>query len=253
MREKIFFRSSRGFRICGLLTNPTSSFEPLVTISCHGFLSSKQSQTNVILEETLGEAGLSMLRFDFFGHGESEGNFPDLTISESVDDVLSAIAFLKQSGFKSIGLVGSSFGGMASLLAAAQTTDLVFLALKSPVVHYPSMMKSLYGEAMLEEWRNKGFADVDGPDGKKHTLEYAFYEDSTAHDGYKAGARISIPTLIVHGDQDETVPVSQSQKASTLIKGCRLEIIQGADHRYSNPRDFEKMLGLISGFVRQHS
>jgi len=194
-----------------------------------------------------------MLMFDFFGHGESEGDFTDLTISESVDDVLSAILFLKQSGYTRIGLVGSSFGGMASLLAASQTTDLVFLVLKSPVVHYPSMMKFLYGESMLEEWRKKGFADVDGPDGKKHKLKYAFYEDSTAHDGYKACERISIPTLIIHGDQDETVPVSQSQKASRLIKDCQLETIEGADHRYTRPGDFEKVLALISGFICQHA
>lgn len=194
-----------------------------------------------------------MLMLDFFGHGESEGDFAELTISESVDDVLSAISFLKDSGYTRIGLVGSSFGGMASLLAAAQTTDLVFLALKSPVVHYPSMIKSLYGEPMLEEWRKKGFADVEAPEGRKHKLKYAFYEDSTANDGYKACERIFIPTLIVHGDLDETVPVSQSRKASGLIKDCRLETIEGADHRYTKPRDFEKVLGLISGFVRQNS
>lgn len=253
MWRKIFFPSSQEINICGLLSNPTSSLDPLITISCHGFLSSKESRTNTALEKKLSKTGLSILMFDFFGHGESEGDFAKLTISESVDDVLSAIAFLKQSGYTRIGLVGSSFGGMASLLAAAQTMDLVFLALKSPVVHYLSMMKSLYGEPMLEEWRKKGFADVEGPDGQKHTLKYAFYEDSIAHDGYKACERISIPTLIVHGDQDETVPVSQSKKASILIKNCRLEIIEGADHRYTKLDDYDRMLDLISDFIRQHS
>lgn len=253
MRKKNFFESRQGIKICGLLSNPTSSLKTLVTVSCHGFLSSKESRTNALLEEILVEAGLSMLRFDFFGHGESGGDFAELTISESVDDVLSAIGFLKQSGYKRVGLVGSSFGGMASLLAASQSTDLVFLALKSPVVDYPNMMKFLYGEAMLEEWRKKGFADVQGPDEQTYKLSYAFYEDSTAHDGYEACERISIPTLIIHGDQDETVPVNQSQKASRLIKDCRLEIIEGGDHRYTKPEDFEKVLGLISEFIRHHS
>jgi len=253
MRRKFFFPSYEEIKICGFLSNPTSSLDTLITISCHGFLSSKESRTNTALEKKLSKTGLSILMFDFFGHGESEGDFAELTISESVDDVLSAIAFLKQSGYTRIGLVGSSFGGMASLLAAPKTTDLVFLALKSPVVHYPSMMKSLYGEQLLEEWRQKGFADVEGPDGQKHKLKYAFYEDSAANDGYKVCERISIPTLIVHGDQDETVPVSQSQKASVLIKDCRLETLEGADHRYTKPRDFEKMLDLISEFIRQHS
>lgn len=253
MRKKVFFPDSQGIKVCGLLSNPTSNFDSLITISCHGFLSSKESRTNTFLETRLDEAGLSMLMFDFFGHGESEGDFAELTISAAVDDVLSAIAFLKQTGYKRIGLVGSSFGGMASLLAAAKATDLAFLALKSPVIHYPSMMKSLHGEPMLEIWRRKGFADVEGPDGKKHKLKYEFFVDSRTKDGYRACEKIVIPALIVHGDQDEIVPVAQSQKASGLIKDCRLEIINGADHRYTRPRDFEKMLDLISGFVRQHS
>ncbi len=253
MRRKIFFPSSQGIKICGVISNPNSSLDTIITISCHGFLSSKESRTNKALEKKLNETGFSILMFDFFGHGESEGDFAGLTISASVENVLSAIEFLEQSGYTRIGLLGSSFGGMASLLAASKTTDLVFLALKSPVVHYPSMIKSLYGEPMLEEWQKKGFADVEGPDGRKHRLKYNFFEDSLANDGYKACERISIPTLIVHGDKDETVAVDQSQKAAGLIRNCRLETIEGADHRYTKPDDFDRMLDLISEFIRQHS
>lgn len=53
-----------------------------------------------------------------------------------MDDILQAVEFIKQSGHQKIGLVGSSFGGMASIMAASKTPDLSVLALKSPVSDY---------------------------------------------------------------------------------------------------------------------
>ena len=67
--------------------------------------------------------------------------------------------------------------------------------------------------------------------------------------GYDAATEILFPTLIVHGEADETVPVAQSQKLVSLLRQGRLIVIPGADHRYSRSRDFEKMVGLISGFL----
>jgi len=75
------------------------------------------------LEEILNRRKFSTFRFDFFGHGESAGEFADMTISETVDDVRSAVLFLKSSGYDRMGLVGSSFGGFASILAAGQSNE----------------------------------------------------------------------------------------------------------------------------------
>jgi pimeloyl-ACP methyl ester carboxylesterase len=61
--------------------------------------------------------------------------------------------------------------------------------------------------------------------------------------------KIRAPALIVHGNQDETVPLGQSREAAALIPDCRLEVIGGADHTYSDPKHFEKMLALISDFI----
>ena len=58
-----------------------------------------------------------------------------------------------------------------------------------------------------------------------------------------------LPTLIVHGDADTTVPVHQSEKLCQVIKNCRLEIMKGADHRYTKDSDFEKKVALVSEFV----
>ena len=249
MKNKVFFKSSRGHRLSGILSEPSARNKGRVTILCHGFSSSKESRTNVRLEEILNNSQISTFRFDFFGHGESEGKFEEITISEAADDVLSALKFLKGLRYVEIGLVGSSFGGMAGLIAASKTRDILFLALKSPVSDYMGRLVARYDEKIIKSWKDKGVLSVITPDGEELGLSYSFFEDAEKVNGYACCEKIKVPTLIVHGSEDETVPLRQSQRASALIENCRLEIIQGADHRYTNLDGFEKMLDLISGFV----
>ena len=253
MKEKIFFKNSKGNGLCAILSNPTSGKESPIVVLCHGFSTSKDGRTYVNLERILSKKSISTFRFDFFGHGESEGQFEDITVSEAVDDVLSAVLFLKQSGYSRIGLIGSSFGGMASIIAAPKTDDLYILALKSPLSDYMSKPLTQEDKNKLKTWKEKGFVEVSDSDGQSRRLNYSFFEDASKTNGYTYAQKIKIPTLIVHGDRDETIPVEQSIKSANLIKNCRLEIIDGADHTYSNTKDFQRMLDLISQFIIDES
>jgi pimeloyl-ACP methyl ester carboxylesterase len=203
----------------------------------------------VRLEEILNRKKFSTFRFDFFGHGESEGEFANMTISEALDDVQNALRFLRDSGYERIGLVGSSFGGFASILAASRSDDLFVLALKSPVSDYLGLLIERDHGRDIEAWKQEGFIVVEGADGKNLRLNYSFFEDAERIRGYAFVENINVPTLIVHGDRDETVPLEQSRKVAELIPDCNLEVIRGADHVYSDPEHFELMLYLISDFV----
>jgi dipeptidyl aminopeptidase/acylaminoacyl peptidase len=216
---------------------------------CHGFTTSKDGRTYTRLEDILNQSSLSTFRFDFFGHGESAGEFAEITISEAVDDVQSAIRFVKDSGYERIGLVGSSFGGFASILTAGQSDELFALALKSPVSDYLGLLIARDHGREIEAWKQEGFIFIEASDGKNVKLDYTFFADAEETRGYAHAERINAPTLIVHGDRDETVPLDQSQMAADVIPDCRLEIIEGADHVYSDPEHFEIMLELISDFV----
>lgn len=253
MKEKLHFKSSQGTRLCGILSNPTNNREKPVIILCHGFSTSKDGRTYVRLEKILNGHGISTFRFDFFGHGESEGPFEEITTSEAADDVQKAIEFLKESGYANIGLFGSSFGGMASILAASRSEDLYLLALKSPVSDYESMAHTKRSEQEIRDWKQKGFVELDRVNNEERRLNYTFYEDAEKIDAYRACEKIKIPSLIVHGEADETVPLEQSRKAAGLIENCRLEIIEGCDHTYSNPDHFERLLNLISRFITENS
>ena len=253
MQEKLFFENSRGSRLCGILANPTSNKNGPIMILCHGFTTSKDSYTYIRLEKILNRKGISTFRFDFFAHGESEGEFEDITISEAVDDILNAIRFLKELGYSKIGLVGSSFGGIASVIVASKTDHLFILALKSPVSDDLGKLVAQESKQEIKTWKEKGFIYYTSSDGRKLKLNYSFFEDDKKVNGYEAAKKIKIPTFIVHGDNDESVPIEQSKKIVGLMENSRLEIIEGADHRYSKPEDFERMLGLISEFIIKNS
>jgi hypothetical protein len=253
MQEKLFFENTKGNRLCGILANPTSNKDRPIMILCHGFSTSKDSYTYVRLEDILNGKGISTFRFDFFAHGESEGEFEDITISEAVDDILNAIKFMKELGYSKIGLVGSSFGGIASVIVASKTDDLFILALKSPVSDDLGKLVAQESRQEIETWKERGFIYYISGDGRGLKLNYSFFEDDEKVNGYETAKKIKIPTFIVHGDNDESVPIEQSKKIVGLIENSRLEIIEGADHRYSKPEDFEKMLGLISEFIIKNS
>ena len=248
MEEKFFFKDSKGNKVSAVLSDPINDKKTII-ILCHGFSSNKNRTTYLRLEENLNKYNIATIRFDFYGHGESDGKFEDITTSKAADDILSAIKYVKEKGYKRIGLFGASFGGMASLVAASLSKELYILALKCPVSDILAKTIADISKSSLEEWKKKGYIYYINSVGEKFKLNYIFYEDAKNINGKEIAEKIKIPTLIVHGDSDITVPVAQSIKTSKLIEDCKLEIIKGADHLFSKKKDFDKMLKLIIDFI----
>ncbi|MCK4540579.1 alpha/beta fold hydrolase [Candidatus Parcubacteria bacterium] len=249
MQKKIHFNNTKGDRLSGIISNPTDDTSRPVIILCHGFTTSKDNFTNSNLERILNKSSISTFRFDFFGHGESEGLFEDITISEAVDDIVNAIKYLKSKSYSKIGLVGSSFGGIASIMTASKTDDLFLLALKAPVSNYKERDIEIKGENFINDWKEKGHRIYVSGNGNKHKLNFTFCEDYDNNNGYEAAKKIKIPTLIVHGDKDESVPIEQSRKIVALIQNSELVEIKDGGHQFNNPGEFNKMLDLISSFI----
>lgn len=246
MEKKLYFNNSRGDKLCGILTDPSGDKSKPVIILCHGFASSKDSNTCTSIAKKLREKNISTFRFDFYAHGESEGKFADLTVTEAIDDTMRAIEFMKTLGFEKIGLFGSSFGGLSSYMVASKSKDLFLLIQKAPVSNYKEF-PAYNDPELIAKWKKTGYRTVEG---KK--LKYAFYEDSIKNNAYEVADGIKIPTLIIHGNQDHDVSVEQSINITKFIENCALEIVVGADHRFTNKKDFEQMLNSILAFVTAH-
>ena len=220
---------------------------------CHGFLSSKTSSTNTALTRMLVGQDIATFRFDFFGQGESEGPFDQITVSLAVEQAQRAVDLVKDRGYRHIGLMGSSFGGLVSILTASQRTDLACLALKCPVVDFAEELRLEFGEDGMAQW--KATDTVPNIMGGVHriTLHYAFYEDALRQIAYVPARSLTAPTVIVQGDQDEQVPLHQSRRLyDALLVKKHLELLPGADHQFTKGPDFLRMTHVIADWLTKH-
>ena len=253
MEHALTFKDPAGHAVSGILASPPNGSDRLAVL-CHGFLSNKNSKTNQALTALLLPQGIGTFRFDFFGQGESEGPFEEITVSLAVSQALAALDLMSSKGYRKLALVGSSFGGLVSILAAAKWSHLVCLALKCPVPDFPEMLTLEFGEAGMAEWKATNTIPNVVPGGSgRIRLSYAFYEDSLCYSGYDAAKAVAAPTLIVQGNADEYVPLHQSRRLSEELTGKNvLVVLPGADHHFSNPSHFTEMTTLLAQWVSDH-
>ena len=249
MKRKFFFPGPEGVKLCGILTDPQpKNFGP-VWILAHGSNTNKNSTNIVRLAEILEKKGVATLRIDLYAHGESGGKYEEMTLTIEARAVLAAVRFLKTRGYKRIGLLGSSYGGSAAIIAASKTHSLFALALKSPVADYPDLFNLVLSSKEIADWEKTGRLNDPLRDDPKLWIKYAFFTDAVKNDGYKLARKILIQTLIVHGDKDEDVPLEQSRRLVKSLKNGRLEVVAGADHRYTKLPHTKKMLALFADFM----
>lgn len=106
-------------------------------VLCSPFAEEKliSHRTFVSLSRKLAMEGYTCLRFDYMGHGDSDGNFEDATVKTRVSDINCALKFLKTEGnFKSIGCLGVRFGSTLSTIVGCEENKIDFLISISPIV-----------------------------------------------------------------------------------------------------------------------
>jgi pimeloyl-ACP methyl ester carboxylesterase len=249
MEEALTFHDEWGHRVSAVLSRPESTTTNIVVL-CHGFLSNKNSTTNKTLTHLLNDRGLATFRFDFFGQGESEGLFEDITTSLAVGQARAAIADVLSRGYKAVGLVGSSFGGLVSILATARCQDVSCLALKCPVVDFAEELGLEFGPDELARWQATDTIPNIMGGSERVRLKYGLYEDCLRQSAYGPAAQITAPTLIVQGQRDEMVPLHQSRKLFELLKGPkRLDLLPEADHQFTRSEDFHAMTTSIAQWL----
>src|SRR3989344_7015669 len=254
MHEKIFFKNRTGDKLSGIISNPSNSTEKPIILLIHGLFSSKESTTYTSFEKAFNHIGFSTLRIDAYGHGESEGKLEDFTITEMKEDLLQALEFLKKKGYHKIGLVGSSSGGIAIILAAAESRNLYVLILIAPVsVHNGQLILHKKKNITKAMWKEKGFIIYPLKNGSKVKLGYQFLKDDDNYDGFQAARKIKIPTFIIHGDKDDSVPLKDSRKLASLLPKSILKIVKAADHYFSDSTHFALRQKMIVAFIRKNS
>ncbi|HIG97429.1 MAG TPA: HAD hydrolase-like protein [Candidatus Aenigmarchaeota archaeon] len=252
-RKNILIKDALGNKVSGVLSIPKDA--SFVVVMSHGFTSNRNSRLYIQLEKELNAKNIGTVRYEYYGHGlayghKKRGLSNDTTITKTVESLKSIIKYLRQRGYNRIGLVGSSFGGLISLIVASQDKKFEFLLLRSPVTNVIELWNERVSGSknkILHEWKNNDIFHYNREE-VEYDLKWEFWTDMQKYNMLKIGEKISCPIFIVHGDKDEIVPIKYSEDFSKTV-GARLKIIKGSNHSYSNPKNFIEMKSSIKDFV----
>ena len=213
-------------------------------ILCHGITSDKNEYNNFFLKfeaEILGQ-GLNSMRFDFRGHGDSNFREEDMTIAGELTDLETVSDFLHQENKLPQYIIASSFGSVSSILhAKAKPSYLEGLILLNPVLDIKKTFispgtawsqKSI-NEKSISHLDEVGFIKLDdykmGPD-----LVSEFSQLSLL----PSFIDLDIPIFILHGDDDNMVPLEYSIIFSKLNDDATLSVVEGVGHGFDDQQDF---------------
>ena len=210
-----------------------------IVVLGHGVTGNKDRPFVVALGEGLAAAGISALRFSFSGNGTSEGKFTDSTISKEVDDLGAVLDHLK--GY-AVCYVGHSMGGAVGVLRASEDKRIQLLVSLAGMVHTKAFAQREFGDVTPDE----GFM-WDEPDCP---LSQAYMDDLTQiNTVIDLSPQITIPWLLVHGDEDDVVPIEDSHDILAKTDGqAQLITLEGANHVFSDehtPVMVEKVIAWI--------
>ncbi|MBT9173374.1 MAG: hypothetical protein DDT21_01771 [Syntrophomonadaceae bacterium] len=231
--QKVRVKNQRGFHLAGLLYGSPRVTGQMVIIA-HGFTGSKEGGGRAVaMAEALGTLGYGAFLFDFAGCGESEGEFRDISLSNHIGDLRAVFDYCRSSGFSTIVLAGRSFGGNGALCFAAMEKAVAGVcAWATPAEPWKLFSRLLQRARRLPG----GILELSGANGQVLHLRDAFLADLAQHDLIQAAARVGPrPLLVIHGDQDELVPVSDAYLlAEAAAEPKRLIVVSGGDHQFSN-------------------
>lgn len=209
---------------------------PMV-ICCHGFTGDKigANQLTLNLAKELEQSGYIVLRFDFLGSGDSDGDFAkDTIVSGWKEDLSNVLSWVKQQprfAVSPIILYGHSLGGLVVLTHGDGNQNIAGHIVFAPVI-YPiaNFRDVILGPVLWAESLNgKTVANFFA---KGFTLEAQFVKDlvETQYDPIGAAARATIPLLIIHGMDDLVVPIHGSVELYQNYRGPKLLQKPGIDH-----------------------
>ncbi|MBI5016017.1 MAG: alpha/beta fold hydrolase [Deltaproteobacteria bacterium] len=251
--EKVTFPGAEGLALAGRLELPDRGAPAAGAVFAHCFTCNKNFKAAYFLSRALTREGVAVLRFDFPGLGESEGEFPGTRFTSNVRDVVAASRYLEaRLGCPQI-LIGHSLGGAAVLLAAAQLPAVVAVAtLAAPFEP---------GRLPLEWIRAREAAEARGePDveieaaGTLVRLERAFFDDLEAVRLEPAIQELGRPLLLFHAPEDRVVTIADGERLFAAAQQPKsFFCLEGADHLLSRDEDAAYVGAVIGAWVRRHA
>ena len=209
---------------------------PMV-IFCHGFSGTKDGPLFELVADTLQAHGIASIRFDFNGHGESEGEFKDMTVPNEIEDAKKVVEYVRDLKYVStIAIGGHSQGGVVAAMTAGQLSEeLGEPAFKAVALMAPAAV--LRDDAIRGNTMGKQYDPFDPGEyvelwgGLKLGGEYI--RTSFSLPIYETAAKYQGPALIIHGNGDRVVPYTYGERFHQIWPKSELVIQEYFDHGFS--------------------
>ena len=248
MPRKFEFKNGNGELLSGTLEEPLNGDSRGVALFAHCFSCGKNVLAASRVSRGLRERGFTVLRFDFTGLGDSEGEFEDTNFSTNVDDLRAAIDAMRQQGMPPEILIGHSLGGAAVLFLADEIEEVKLVAtIGAP--SEPRHVVHLFNEASLEQIEKDGQAEI-SLGGRPFTIKKQFLDDVNETSVLARLSSSSKPLLICHSPVDSVVGIDNAQKIYQAAKHPKSFVsLDGADHMLRDKDDANFVASIVTNWA----
>lgn len=239
---------SQGLTLRGYLHIPDnlSSKIPLVCFF-HGFTGNKMESHYqfVRLSRELEKNNIASLRMDFAHSGESDGSFENMRPSGEIEDAKNILKYalkLDTIDKNRVGLLGFSMGGFIAGIVASEMREYIkTLCLIAPAGNLEDIFSTLFEDS-------DNIVDVDGLHFSKEA-----YEDVKSINPYDQAKDFDGNVLIVHGTEDEAVPIEYGRKYTEIYgEKSKFHSILNADHVFAKKEWENELVDTIIEFLKQN-
>ena len=201
----------------------------------HGFTGSKENRPLTDIADMLEAQGIASIRFDFNGHGQSEGAFENMTVLNEIEDAKKVFEFVKGLEYvESVSVAGHSQGGVVTSMLAGElgAENVRSIALLAPAAVLRD--DALRGSAFGVSYDAGNIPESVNIWGHKLGREYIITAQTLPI--YETAEKFTGPVCLIHGTADRIVPYTYSLSYKRVYQNSELHLIDGADHGF---RGFE--------------
>ncbi|MGH6891489.1 MAG: bifunctional alpha/beta hydrolase/OsmC family protein [Dongiaceae bacterium] len=247
--DKLEFPGANGALLAGRLDRPAGQPRAFALFA-HCFTCSKDVFAAQRISTGLAERGIAVLRFDFTGLGNSQGDFGNTNFSSNIADLAAAADFLRRDHQAPKLLIGHSLGGAAVRLAAVQIPECVGVAtLNAPFD--PKHVQHLFADS-LDRIREEGAAQVTLA-GRSFTLRKDFIDDLMTHAPAENLHQLRRALLIFHATQDKIVGIENARLTyEAALHPKSFIALDGADHFISRREDAVYVADLLAAWANRY-
>jgi putative redox protein len=248
--QKITFENKQGQKLGARLDLPVDGQPVAFALFAHCFTCTKNLKAAGNISRALTRQGIAVLRFDFTGLGESEGDFAETNFSSNVADLVAAADFLEQAFEAPQILIGHSLGGAAVLQAAAHVPASVAVVTIGAPSEPSHVLRLLEGKKEMIE--AKGEAKVTLA-GRTFMIKKQFLDDLAQTRMQDAIRNLRRALLIMHAPLDNTVGIDNAAQIFQAARHPKSFIsLDQADHLLSDERDSRYVGALIATWARKY-